>query len=120
MESTLVFLLKSLTQLHLTQLSLTNAYVLLLQISGTGLGALEKNAESIFFSLTNATQNPQTINTFPNLNASVQVISTMSIILTDHGVNDTTTSNVSTKEYLSYYYLKTFKTLRSISINTCI
>lgn len=120
MESTLVFLLKSLTQLHLTQLSLPNAYVLLLQISGTGLGALEKNAESIFFSLTNATQNPQTINTFPNLNASVQVISTMSIILTNHGVNDTTTSNVSTKEYLCYYYLKTFKTLRSISINTCI
>ncbi|XP_039897861.1 adhesion G-protein coupled receptor F3-like [Simochromis diagramma] len=62
-------------------------------ISGTGLGALEKNAESIFFSLTNATQNPQTINTFPNLNASVQVISTMSNILTNHGVNDTTTSN---------------------------
>ncbi|XP_031592969.2 adhesion G-protein coupled receptor F3-like isoform X2 [Oreochromis aureus] len=63
------------------------------KISGTGLGALDKNAESIFSDLTNATQNPLTINTFPNLKASVEVISTMSTILANHSVNDTTTSN---------------------------
>ncbi|XP_063356268.1 adhesion G protein-coupled receptor F5-like [Pelmatolapia mariae] len=48
------------------------------KISDTGLGALDKNAETIFSNLNNVTQNSGRINTFANVNASVDVLSTMS------------------------------------------
>ncbi|XP_070834685.1 adhesion G-protein coupled receptor F3 [Chaetodon trifascialis] len=47
-------------------------------IVDTGLGSLEGNAAHVFSLLQNVTRNSQTINTFANINASVQVLSVLS------------------------------------------
>lgn len=80
--------------------------MLLLQISDTGLGALDKNAETIFSNLNNVTQNSGRINTFANVNASVDVLSTMSYKLTV--VDNVTTTKVSIKEALFLLLFKFF------------
>lgn len=80
--------------------------MLLLQISDTGLGALDKNAETIFSNLNNVTQNSGRINTFANVNASVDVLSTMSNKLTV--VDNVTTTKVSIKEALFLLLFKFF------------
>lgn len=67
--------------------------MLLLQISDTGLGELDKNAETIFSNLNNVTQNSGRINTFANVKASVNVLSTMSDKL--KVVNNVATTKVS-------------------------
>lgn len=63
------------------------------RISDIGLGALDKNAETIFSNLNNVTQNSGRINTFANVNASVDVLSTMSVKLKVVD-NVTTTKNL--------------------------
>lgn len=80
--------------------------MLLLQISDTGLGALDKNAETIFSNLNNVTQNSGRINTFANVNASVDVLSTMSDKL--KVVNNVATTKVSIKEALFLLLFKFF------------
>lgn len=80
--------------------------MLLLQISDTGLGALDKNAETIFSNLNNVTQNSGRINTFANVNASVDVLSTMSNKL--KVVDNVTTTKVSIKEALFLLLFKFF------------
>lgn len=80
--------------------------MLLLQISDTGLGALDKNAETIFSNLNNVTQNSGRINTFANVNASVDVLSTMSYKL--KVVDNVTTTKVSIKEALFLLLFKFF------------
>ncbi|XP_076605022.1 adhesion G-protein coupled receptor F3 [Chaetodon auriga] len=47
-------------------------------IVDTGLGSLDGNAAHVFSLLKNVTNNSQTINTFANINASVQVLSALS------------------------------------------
>ncbi|XP_019204730.1 adhesion G protein-coupled receptor F5 [Oreochromis niloticus] len=59
-------------------------------ISDIGLGSLDKNAETIFSNLNNVTQNSGRINTFANVNASVEVLTTMSNKL--RTVDDATTT----------------------------
>lgn len=80
--------------------------MLLLQISDIGLGALDKNAETIFSNLNNVTQNSGRINTFANVNASVDVLSTMSNKL--KVVDNVTTTKVSIKEALFLLLFKFF------------
>lgn len=80
--------------------------MLLLQISDIGLGALDKNAETIFTNLNNVTQNSGRINTFANVNASVDVLSTMSNKL--KVVDNVTTTKVSIKEALFLLLFKFF------------
>lgn len=80
--------------------------MLLLQISDTGLGALDKNAETIFSNLNNVTQNSVRINTFANVNASVDVLSTMSDKL--EVVGNVATTKVSIKEALFLLLFKFF------------
>lgn len=80
--------------------------MLLLQISDTGLGALDKNAETIFSNLNNVTQNSVRINTFANVKASVDVLSTMSDKL--KVVDNVTTTKVSIKEALFLLLFKFF------------
>lgn len=80
--------------------------MLLLQISDIGLGALDKNAETIFSNLNNVTQNSGRINTFANVNASVDVLSTMSDKL--KVVDNVTTTKVSIKEALFLLLFKFF------------
>lgn len=80
--------------------------MLLLQISDTGLGELDKNAETIFSNLNNVTQNSGRINTFANVNASVNVLSTMSDKL--KVVNNVATTKVSIKEALFLLLFKFF------------
>lgn len=80
--------------------------MLLLQISDTGLGALDKNAETIFSNLNNVTQNSGRINTFANVKASVDVLSTMSYKL--KVVDNVTTTKVSIKEALFLLLFKFF------------
>lgn len=86
--------------------------MLLLQISDTGLGALDKNAETIFSNLNNVTQNSVRINTFANVKASVDVLSTMSVKLKDKlkVVDNVTTTKVS-KLYF-YYYLNSLTNIK--------
>lgn len=81
--------------------------MLLLQISDIGLGSLDKNAETIFSNLNNVTQNSGRINTFANVNASVEVLTTMSVKL--QTVDNATTTTVSIKESLYLLLFKNFK-----------
>lgn len=46
----------------------------MLQIVDTGLGSLDSNAATVFSQLQNATNKVGIINTFPNINTSVQVL----------------------------------------------
>lgn len=80
--------------------------MLLLQISDIGLGKLDKNAETIFSNLNNVTQNSGRINTFANVKASVDVLSTMSDKL--KVVNNVATTKVSIKEALFLLLFKFF------------
>lgn len=84
--------------------------MLLLQISDTGLGALHKNAETIFSNLNNVTQNSVRINTFANVKASVDVLSTMSdkLVRLVKVVDNVTTTKVSIKEALFLLLFKFF------------
>lgn len=84
--------------------------MLLLQISDIGLGKLDKNAETIFSNLNNVTQNSGRINTFANVNASVDVLSTMSdkLVRLVKVVDSVTTTKVSIKEALFLLLFKFF------------
>ncbi|XP_059208520.1 adhesion G protein-coupled receptor F4 [Centropristis striata] len=57
-----------------------------------GLGSLDENAANVFSLLENVTESSETINTFPNMNTSVQVLSSLSqrikSINNDTAVND--------------------------------
>ncbi|XP_037652131.1 adhesion G protein-coupled receptor F4 [Sebastes umbrosus] len=56
-----------------------------------GLGSLNENAKGVFSLLENVTNNSQTINTFSNMNASVQVLLSLSQKL--NSINDNPTTN---------------------------
>lgn len=66
---------------------------LLLQIVDIGLGILDENAALVFSRLENVTNNTNTINSYANMNASVQVLSTLGNKL--NNINNDSTVNVS-------------------------
>lgn len=73
----------------------------MLQIVDTGLGALDKNAANVFSLLEHVTNNSKTINTFANMNASVQVFSSLSQKL--NSIDNETAADVSITEYLMIF-----------------
>lgn len=66
------------SRITLWQLIITHTPSLLFQIVDIGLGSLDENAARVFLDLEKVTDKSKTINTFYNVNASVQVLLTLS------------------------------------------
>lgn len=66
------------SRITLWQLIITHTPSLLFQIVDIGLGSLDENAARVFLDLEKVTDKSKTINTFSNVNASVQVLLTLS------------------------------------------
>lgn len=94
----------------LTPIFTTNNSSLLLQIVDVGLGSLDKNVANVFFLLGNITNNLQAINTYANMNASIQVL--LSLSQKPISITEESAINVSITESLiifmkSYYWVST-------------
>lgn len=74
----------------------------MLQTADSGLGLLDKNAANVFKRLKRVTNNTKAINTFSNMNASVEVLTSLSTKLqgNSESINNDTTVNVSITESL--------------------
>ncbi|XP_062296817.1 adhesion G protein-coupled receptor F5 [Scomber scombrus] len=67
------------------------------QAADSGLGLLDQNAANVFQRLEKVTNNTKTINTFSNMDASVEVLTSLSTKLQANNeiiINDTTVNNV--------------------------